>query len=141
LVRVLLKFSEKLVEKPITAQVILEHGAPITIITAHVDSKGGEILAEIPSTHSEKVINAFRQKDVNVIIPELIDVDSEKCVNCGSCLSLCPMNAIVFSKDFSVVFNKDKCIGVTCGICVDACPMSAIKLVEQNNNENHLSSR
>ncbi len=141
MVRVLLKFSEKQVEKPITAQVILEHGVPIAIISAHIDSRGGEILAEIPPAHSEKVINAFRQKDVKVTIPDLIEVDREECVDCGSCLSLCPVNAIVFTEDSSVVFNKEKCIGSTCGICVNACPMKAIKLVEQNKNGHNFYSK
>jgi hypothetical protein len=48
MVRILLRFAEDLVEKPITSQIILELGVPINIITAHVNSKGGEILAEIP---------------------------------------------------------------------------------------------
>ena len=134
MVRVLLKFSEKLVEKPITAQVILEHGIPVNIISAHIDSQGGEILAEIPSTHSEKVISAFRKKNVKVTIPDLINVSSEKCVDCGSCFSLCPVNAIILTQGFSVCFDKEKCIGSTCGICVNACPMKAIELVEQNRN-------
>lgn len=83
MVRILLKFSEKLVEQPITAQVILQHGIPINIISAHIDSQGGEILAEMPSTGLEKAVNAFRKKGVTVAIPELIEVDSEKCFDCG----------------------------------------------------------
>ena len=46
--RILLRFSENIVEKPITSQIILELKVPINIITAHVDSKGGEVLAEVP---------------------------------------------------------------------------------------------
>ncbi|MDH5391313.1 MAG: NIL domain-containing protein, partial [Candidatus Bathyarchaeota archaeon] len=66
MVRILLRFSEKMVEQPVTAQVILEHGVPVSIVAAHVDSQGGEILAEVPSTHVEKVIDAFRKKGVTV---------------------------------------------------------------------------
>jgi len=139
LVMVLLKFSEKLVEQPITAQVILEHGIPINIISAHIDSQGGEILAEIPSTHFDKVVNTFRERSVTVTIPELIDVDSEKCFDCGACLSLCPVNAIAFAEDFSVVFNKEKCIGSTCGACVEACPARAIRLIQQGSHKSTLS--
>jgi len=141
LVRVLLKFSEEIVEQPITAQVILEHGTPINIISAHIDSQGGEILAEIPSTHFEKVVNTFREKGVTVTIPELIDVDSEKCFDCGACLSLCPVNAMAFAEDFSVVFTKEKCIGSTCGACVDACPTRAIKLIKQSSHKSMFPSK
>ena len=134
MVRILLRFSEKLVEKPITAQVILEHGIPISIVAAHIDSKGGEILAEVPSTHVKKVAEAFREKGVIVTFPKLIEVDSERCFDCGACLSLCPVNAISFKEDFSVVFDQEKCIGSPCGTCVDACPARAIRLVEQHGS-------
>jgi len=134
MVRILLRFSEKLVEKPITAQVILEHGVPISIVAAHIDSQGGEILAEVPSTHVEKVAEAFREKGVIVTFPRLIEVDSERCFDCGACLSLCPVNAISFKEDFSVVFDQEKCIGSPCGTCVDACPARAIRLVEQHGS-------
>lgn len=132
MVRILLRFSEKIVEQPITAQVILQHQSLISIIAAHIDSHGGEILAEVPSTHVEKVIAAFREKAVVVTFPKLIEVDSERCFDCGACLSLCPVTAIAFTKDSSVVFDDKKCIGSSCGLCVDICPVRAINLVEQH---------
>jgi len=140
MVRILLKFSEKIVEQPITAQVILEQGVPFNIISAHIEPQGGEILAEIPSTHFEKVTNAFREKGVTVTIPELIEVDKEKCFDCGACVSLCPVNAITFAEDFSVAFNKEKCIGKTCSTCVNACPARAIRLIPQGNYNRHFQN-
>ncbi|MCJ7560570.1 4Fe-4S dicluster domain-containing protein [Candidatus Bathyarchaeota archaeon] len=135
MVRILLRFSEKLVEQPITSQIILEHRVPINIITAHINSKGGEILAEIPDVALEKTVKAFRQKGVTVTLPKLIEVDSEKCFSCGACVALCPVGAITLADDFSVNFNKEKCVGSTCSACVDACPARAIKSVKQNNSE------
>ncbi len=132
MVRILLRFSEKLVEDPITAQVILEYGVPISIVAAHIDSQGGEILVEVPSAHVEKVAEAFREKDVTVTFPKLIEVDSKRCFDCGACFSLCPVNAISFREDFSVVFDQEKCMGSPCGTCVDTCPARAIRLVEKH---------
>ena len=134
MVRILLRFSEKIVEQPITAQVILQHGIPIGIVAARIDSQGGEILAEVPSTHIDKVIDAFREKGVIVTVPKLIEVDNEKCIDCGACYSLCPVGAIVFKGDYSVIFDEQKCIGSPCGLCVDACPARAIILVEQHTH-------
>ncbi len=133
MVRILLRFAEELVEKPITAQVVLEHGIPISIVAAHVDSQGGEILAEVPATHVEKVIDSFRAKGVTVTMPKLLEVDSEVCFECGACVSLCPVKAITFTEDLSVSFDENRCVGSPCGICVDACPARAIRLVEQRN--------
>lgn len=132
--RILLKFSEEIVEKPITAQVILEQKVLINIIAAHIDSQGGEVLVEVSSADVERVIDAFRNKGVTVRIPKLIEIDSEKCFDCGACLSLCPVSAITLKEDFSIAFDDKKCIGSPCGMCVDVCPARAIKLVEQNSS-------
>ena len=134
MVRVLLRFSEQLVEEPIVSKIILDLKVPINIITAQVGSKGGEVLAEVPEESLEQVVSAFREKGVTVSLPKLIEVDMEKCISCGSCVTLCPVEAITFSEDLSVKFNKEKCVGSTCSACVDACPARAIKSVKQNNN-------
>jgi NAD-dependent dihydropyrimidine dehydrogenase PreA subunit len=135
MVRILLRFSEEIVEEPITSQIILELKVPINIIAAHVNSKGGEVLAEVPDEALDKVVKAFRKRGATVSIPKLIEVDSEKCVSCGACVTLCPVEAITIDEDATVVFNKEKCIGSICGACVDACPARAIKSVKQNNSE------
>jgi ferredoxin len=135
MVRILLKFSEKIVEEPIISQIILELKVPINIITAHVNSKGGEVLAEVPDEALEKLVREFRKRGATVSIPKLIEVDSEKCLSCGACVTLCPVEAITMDEDGSVVFDKEKCLGSTCSACVDACPSRAIKSVKQNNKE------
>jgi ferredoxin len=135
MVRILLRFSEEIVEEPITSQIILELKVPINIIAAHVNSKGGEVLAEVPDAALDKVVKAFRKRGATVSIPKLIEVDSEKCVSCGACVTLCPVEAITIDEDASVVFDKEKCIGSICSACVDACPSRAIKSVKQNNSE------
>jgi MinD superfamily P-loop ATPase len=135
MVRILLSFSERIVEEPIISQIILDLKVPINIITAHVNSKGGEVLAEVPDESLKTLIKAFRKRGATVSIPKLIEVDSEKCVSCGACITLCPVEAITVDEDASVVFNKEKCLGSTCSACVDACPSRAIKSVKQNNKE------
>jgi len=131
LVRILLRFSEEQVPQPITSQIILELKVPVNIITAHVNSKGGEILAEIPDEALDKTVKAFRQKGVEVSIPKLVEVDADECFSCGICVSLCPVEAITIGEDCSVVFDREKCVGSTCSACVDACPARAIKSVKE----------
>jgi formate hydrogenlyase subunit 6/NADH:ubiquinone oxidoreductase subunit I len=131
MVRILLRFPEALVEQPITSQIILELKVPVNIITAHVNSKGGEILAEIPDDAVDKTVKAFRAKGVEVSIPKLVEVNTDDCFSCGTCVSLCPVEAISINKDGSVVFDREKCVGSTCSICVDACPVRAIKSVKE----------
>lgn len=135
MVRILLRFSEQIVEQPIVSQIILELKVPINIITAHVNSKGGEVLVEVPDETLDTIVKAFRKKGATVSLPKLIEVDTEKCISCGSCVALCPVEAITQAEDLSIVFNKEKCVGSTCSACVDACPVRAITSVKQNNSE------
>ena len=126
MVKILLKFSEILVGKPITSEIVLKYNVPINIITANVTSKGGEFLAEIPDEALEKVVKAFRQRGLIVTLPKLIEIDKKECFSCGACITICPVEALEFDTDFSLVFNKEKCLGSTCNACVDACPAKAI---------------
>ncbi|MEM1538817.1 MAG: 4Fe-4S binding protein [Candidatus Bathyarchaeia archaeon] len=130
MVRILLRFPEKIVNQPIISQVILQHNIPLNIIAAHVDFHEGQVLIDAPSADVERIVNAFKEKGVVVTIPKLIEVDWGKCLHCGSCYSLCPVGAITFKEDFSVSFDMEKCIGSPCGLCVDACPARAIKLTK-----------
>ena len=141
MVRLLLRFSEEQVPQPIASQIILEYKVPIAILAAHINSKGGEILAEVPDEAQEKIVKAFRKRGVLVTVPKLIEVDEEKCFSCGSCVALCPVEAITIDKDSSVKFDKEKCVGSTCSICVDACPARAIRSVKQTNWEQSAINR
>lgn len=135
MVRILLEFSEELVGQPITAEIILEHRVPINIITAHVDSKGGEFLAEVPDESLEEVVKAFRERGATVSLPKLIEIDKDLCFDCGACVSICPLEAIEVAEDRSINFDKEKCVGSTCSACVEACPAGAIKSVKQNSKK------
>ena len=141
MVRLLLRFTEEQVPQPITSQIILEYKVQIAILVAHINSKGGEILAEVPNEAQEKIIKAFRKRGVTVTVPKLIEVDAEKCFSCGSCVALCPVEAISIDKDFTVQFDKEKCVGSTCSICVDACPARAIKSVKQNTEQTAINRK
>jgi Pyruvate/2-oxoacid:ferredoxin oxidoreductase delta subunit len=141
MVRLLLRFTEEQVPQPIASQIILEYKVPMAILAAHINSKGGEILAEVPDEAQEKIIKAFRERGVTVTVPKLIEVDAEKCFSCGSCVALCPVEAISIDKDSTVQFDKEKCVGSTCSICVDACPARAIKSVKQNTEQTAINRK
>ncbi len=124
--RILLKFSDKQIYEPITSQVILESGVPVNILSANVTPRGGEILAEIEGKDVDKVLTSFKKRGITVSVQRKIEVDRDKCIDCGSCYSLCPVNAIAFEPDKSVAFDVEKC--VACALCVDTCPTRAIRL-------------
>ena len=54
----------------------------------------------------------------------------EKCVECGICLTYCPVNSIEFKSD-KYIINYDFCKG--CGICSNECPKTAIDMIEEGD--------
>ncbi len=60
-----------------------------------------------------------RQKN-KAVIPQ------DECVACGSCIAVCPLNAITVYKGSYAVIDEGKCVG--CGKCARACPASVIKI-------------
>lgn len=56
-------------------------------------------------------------------------VDTHKCIGCGKCTNICPMEAIgvtTIGKDKYAKVDDKLCLG--CGVCVKNCPKDAIKL-------------
>ena len=57
-------------------------------------------------------------------------MNKEKCVECGICLTYCPVNSIEFKSD-KYIINYDFRKG--CGICSNECPKTAIDMIEEGD--------
>jgi len=51
--------------------------------------------------------------------------NSDKCLYCGACVGVCPVQALAL-KDTRIVVDEKKCI--SCGACVKICPVGAMTL-------------
>jgi Na+-translocating ferredoxin:NAD+ oxidoreductase subunit B len=49
------------------------------------------------------------------------------CLGLGSCIRVCPVDAISYDSERLVWVNKDKCIG--CGKCIDVCPTYVMRFI------------
>jgi Pyruvate/2-oxoacid:ferredoxin oxidoreductase delta subunit len=52
-------------------------------------------------------------------------IDDNKCIGCGTCVKMCPMETICLDDSIANI-NHKKCIG--CGVCAHHCPEGAIHL-------------
>jgi uncharacterized protein (DUF39 family)/NAD-dependent dihydropyrimidine dehydrogenase PreA subunit len=89
--------------------------------TAPIETLVQEAFSRRENEEVKSVAPRIINRSVNAVV-----VKSEKCISCGACVSLCPAKALTFKEDFSVGFNREKCLGITCGLCLDACPARAI---------------
>jgi|WetSurMetagenome_2_1015567.scaffolds.fasta_scaffold398514_2 ferredoxin len=55
-----------------------------------------------------------------------VDIARDHCDYCGTCISVCPANALMLLTETLTVDSK-RCTG--CGVCVAVCPFGALKLV------------
>ena len=69
-----------------------------------------------------------------------VDVNTDTCTICLSCVSACPAGALQDNPDApQLLFREDACL--QCGICVATCPENAISLVPQFNlNDDAMSA-
>jgi len=54
-----------------------------------------------------------------------VQVESDRCEGCGSCVDVCPENALEIING-KVVINEDRC--AECGACTEVCPNEALGL-------------
>lgn len=125
--RLLAIFSNKEYRDSIIPEIMLKSGTVFNIIKTEVSPTHVRIMGEL-KTDEEKAQEFMRiLKRRGAIVKELgvmMNFNSEKCVACGMCVSLCPTNAILYNKDFSVRFDFDEC--VLCMNCVYNCPVNAV---------------
>lgn len=53
-------------------------------------------------------------------------VNQDICIGCGSCVGVCPVQAIEMNDEGRAQVDPDVCI--SCGACVGVCPVGAITL-------------
>jgi NAD-dependent dihydropyrimidine dehydrogenase PreA subunit len=127
--RLELRYSPTHVNKPILSKAILESGVPINILNARLTATEGIMTVEVSAEESivSKIIGILRSNGVEVKeIPRYVEINREKCIDCGACTGVCPTDALRLNGDKRLIVEEEKC--VLCGNCLKACPMAAVIL-------------
>ncbi len=61
-------------------------------------------------------------------LPRVIEIDSDKCINCHQCISACPVKGANNGSGDIIELNPDLCIG--CGECIKVCTHDARLIVD-----------
>lgn len=57
----------------------------------------------------------------------MIEIDFSNCDMCGTCVSVCPKDAVTLAANLHIDNAKCNC----CGRCVKVCPFGALKLLPE----------
>jgi glutamate synthase (NADPH/NADH) small chain len=95
-------------------------------------------LLEFVGEHPRFFRDIIKNSEVKGIFPRATIIkDSNLCCGCGLCVSICPVNAISYSKD---TFDIDDDLCINCGLCYICCPRSffpdSLKRLEANHDPN-----
>ncbi|WP_048190103.1 4Fe-4S binding protein [Methanobacterium sp. SMA-27] len=124
-----LKFSPKMVNQAVITHMIKKFDVSFNILRADINPKGGKMLIEISGPDAKEGIEYIKKAGIDVSpVKRVVKKDEELCIDCGACISLCPVKAIEIEKDWTVDVKDKECIG--CKLCTFSCPTKAIKVVE-----------
>ncbi|UTB31899.1 MAG: 4Fe-4S binding protein [Methanobacterium sp. ERen5] len=124
-----LYFSPKMANKAVITDLVKNFDVNFNILRADIDSQGGKMLMEINGPEAEQGIAYIENAGINVSpIKRVVKKDENMCIDCGACVSLCPVHAIIVDDDWTVEVKDKECIG--CKLCSYSCPTKAIKVIE-----------
>lgn len=127
--KMILKFPKEVTNTPITYDLIKDYDLRINILKADINHKlEGYLVFDIDG-HSKNIAEAItylESIDVEAdLITNTIDINKDKCVQCGLCTGTCSVRALNLNKEsWALEYIEERCVG--CNRCVDVCPTRSI---------------
>ena len=129
--RIVLNFPSNQVDKPIVYKLAKDFNLEFNILKAYVNPKEeGLMVIELRGEKKEydRALEYLKKEKVRIeTLAKDVTRDDQKCVHCGLCVGVCPVEALVIEPESrEVIFYNEKCIA--CGMCVKACPYVAMEM-------------
>ncbi len=129
--RIVLRFPQRLVERPIIYRLVKDYDLEFNILKASITpEQEGLLVLELKGDQKEydKGIDFLVKGGVRIqSLSQDVTRNEERCTSCGACITVCPAGAFeVDPETREVLFNNEKCIA--CGLCIPACPPRAMEV-------------
>lgn len=129
--RIVLHFSQDLVDRPIIYRLIKDYDLVFNILKADVNpQEEGVVVFELIGEEGDYEAGIQYLRDTGVEIQPLSEDmrrDEVLCTHCGVCTVMCPVDALSIDRNtLKVEFDSSKCI--VCGACIKSCPPRAMKI-------------
>lgn len=129
--RLVLTFPAERIEEPITYNLVKEYDIIVNILNADIThGKEGNLLVEMKGikTNLDEALVYLESRDVIYSpVVKTILFNSDLCVHCGACSSVCFSDALNINKsDHKLIFKPENCIA--CELCIKACPLQLFEL-------------
>jgi len=129
--KIVLHFPSNLVDKPIIYKLTKDFDIEFNILKALVNpNEEGLMVLELKGDKKayDQALEYFKKENVKVQdLDKDIARDDKKCVSCGLCIGVCPVEAFELAKNScEVIFHEDKCIA--CEMCIKVCPYGAMQV-------------
>lgn len=125
-----LVFNDHDMQESITYTLVTKFNLEPNILKAEIDENGGMMIIKLRGKMDD-IENGIRYLNENgtetIELNKHISRIHDVCIDCGSCISVCPAKAFTIDQQtWEVHLDFEKCIA--CGTCLTACPTHAIDL-------------
>ena len=129
--RIVLRFPQRLVDRPIVSRLVRDYKLEFNILKASVTpEEEGLMVLELKGKQEDYDKGIQYLTESGVIIQSLSqDVirNETRCTHCGACITVCPTGAFELELlTRRINFDNEKCLA--CGLCIKACPPRAMEL-------------
>jgi ferredoxin len=129
--RIVLRFPQRLVDRPIVSRLVKDYNLDFNILKASVTQDDEGLMVLELSGQQNDYDRGIRYLTTSGVQIQSLSQDvlrnEERCTHCGACVTVCPPHAFeVDPVTRRVLFNDEKC--VACGLCIKACPPRAMEV-------------